>query len=80
MNEDDKSALKEVIGGVGAGMVVLGVFVAIIILLTNITTTTSNPTQSNGEVVGKYKECDIIRWNQNGMAEYKYFLYCENNK
>jgi len=83
MTEEDKSALKEVIGGVGVGMVAIGVFVAtiaIIILLTNTTTTTSNPTQSNGEVVGKYKECDIIRWNQNVMAEYKYFLYCEKNK
>ena len=35
---------------------------------------------SSGEVVGKYKECDIIRWTQHNLAEYKYFLYCENNK
>ena len=35
---------------------------------------------TSGEVVGKYKECDIIRWTQHNLAEYKYFLYCEKNK
>jgi len=35
---------------------------------------------SSGEVVGKYKECDIIRWTQHNLAEYKYFMYCEKNK
>ena len=35
---------------------------------------------TSGEVVGKYEECDIIRWTQHNLAEYKYFLYCENNK
>ena len=36
--------------------------------------------EPSATVVGKYKECDIVRWTNNQLAEYKYFLYCENNK
>jgi hypothetical protein len=79
MTEDDKSALKEVASGAITTISCLGVFIIVMIVLSNITTTASNPIQSNSEVVGQYKECDIIRWNQHGMAEYKYFLYCEKN-
>ena len=80
MTPEDKYALKEFITGAG---VVVGVIAAIMIallLLANSNTDVSNPTSSNAEVVGKYKECDIIRWTQHNLAEYKYFLYCEKNK
>jgi len=33
--------------------------------------------ESNFTVVDKYKGCDVIRWNHNQFAEYKYFLYCD---
>ena len=36
--------------------------------------------EPSADVVGTYKECDIIRWTNNQLAEYKYFLYCEKNK
>jgi len=36
--------------------------------------------EPSATVVAKYKECDIVRWTNNQLAEYKYFLYCENNK
>jgi hypothetical protein len=32
------------------------------------------------EVVDRYKECDVIRYEPHQVAEYKYFLYCEKNK
>ena len=32
------------------------------------------------EVVDTYKECDVVRYAPHQVAEYKYFLYCENNK
>jgi len=32
---------------------------------------------SNFEVVDTYKGCDLIRWNNHQLAEYKYFLYCK---
>ena len=35
--------------------------------------------ESNFTVVDKYKGCDVIRWNHNQFAEYKYFLYCDKN-
>lgn len=35
------------------------------------------PPESNFTVVDKYKGCDVIRWNHNQFAEYKYFLYCD---
>jgi len=32
--------------------------------------------QSNFEVVDNYKGCEIVRWTQSNLAEYKYFLDC----
>jgi len=36
----------------------------------------SGELKPSAEVVDTYKECDIIRWSDNGLSEYKYFLYC----
>ena len=33
--------------------------------------------KSNFEVVDTYKGCDVVRWNYNQFAEYKYFLHCD---
>jgi hypothetical protein len=33
--------------------------------------------KSNFEVVDTYKECEVVRWYGNKLAEYKYFLHCE---
>ena len=35
--------------------------------------------KSNFEVVDSYKGCDVVRWSDNGMANYKYFLHCPVN-
>jgi hypothetical protein len=35
--------------------------------------------KSNFEVVDSYKGCDVVRWSDNGMANYKYFLHCPGN-
>jgi len=32
--------------------------------------------QNNFEVVDSYKGCEIVRWTQSNLAEYKYFLDC----
>lgn len=32
--------------------------------------------KSNFEVVDTYKGCDVVRWSQYNLAEYKYFLDC----
>ena len=28
------------------------------------------------EVVDKYKNCDLLRWTDHQLADYKYVLYC----
>ena len=34
--------------------------------------------KSNFEVVDNYKgRCDVVRWTNNQLAEYKYFLHCD---
>ena len=33
--------------------------------------------ESNFEVVDHYKGCDVVRWTQSQLAEYKYFLRCK---
>jgi hypothetical protein len=32
--------------------------------------------QSNFEVVDTYKGCDVVRWTQDNLATYHYFLDC----
>lgn len=32
--------------------------------------------KSNFEVVDKYQGCDLLRWTNSQLAEYKYVLYC----
>lgn len=76
MTEDDKHALKEFMRGVAFTVTIVGVAIVCLAMLAPDNT----PTQPSTEVVGKYKECDIIRWNAHQLAEYKYFLYCEKNK
>ena len=34
---------------------------------------------SNFEVVDSYKGCDVVRYDDNKMATYKYFLHCPGN-
>jgi hypothetical protein len=33
--------------------------------------------KSNFEVVDTYKGCDLVRWSNHQLAEYKYFLHCK---
>ena len=32
--------------------------------------------KSNFEVIDHYKDCDLVRWSDRGLSEYKYVLYC----
>ena len=32
--------------------------------------------KSNFEVVDNYRGCDLVRWTNSQLAEYKYVLYC----
>jgi len=81
MTQDDKQFLKEFLRGFGGASIV---FIGLCLVLSYIVWASGSNTETDKsqstEVVGTYKECDIIRWNQHGLAEYKYFLYCEKNK
>jgi hypothetical protein len=62
---------RTVLSGIVIGVVLISGFYIF-------TTEDKPPTpESNFTVVDKYKGCDVIRWNHNQFAEYKYFLYCD---
>jgi len=74
MTDDDKHALKEFFRGVAFTVGLVGVAILGIVMLSG----EEPPTKPSSKVVGTYKECDIIRWTNHQLAEYKYFLYCPN--
>lgn len=37
-----------------------------------------SPPDQKFEVVDTYKGCDVVRWTNNQLAEYKYFLDCKD--
>jgi hypothetical protein len=80
MNEEDKYALKEFLRGVGVFIGASVVFIIILIVLAYFASGDKPINSASFEVVDKYKECDIVRYEPHQVAEYKYFLYCEKNK
>jgi len=80
MTEDDKYALKEFLRGVGVFVAASAVFIIILIMLAYFASGDKPINSASFEVVDKYKECDIVRYAPQQVAEYKYFLYCEKNK
>jgi len=36
--------------------------------------------KSSFAVVDTYKGCDVVKWTDNHMATYKYFLHCNNTR
>ena len=77
MTKDDKQALKEFMNGVGFTVAVVGIAIIGIAIMTGGGVPEE---QLPTKVVGTYKECDIVQWHYGPLAEYKYFLYCGENK
>ena len=78
MTEDDKNALKDFLRG--AAGVIAAVLVAILVVgLTSWGNSVPDHEQSTS-VVGTYKGCDIIQWHYGPLAEYQYFLHCNNTR
>ena len=80
MTEDDKYALKELLRGVSVFLGASAVFIIIMLVLAQVASGDKPINSASFEVVDKYKECDIVRYAPHQVAEYKDFLYCENNK
>ena len=78
MTDDDKHALKEFMRGAAFTLGLTGVAILGIVMLSGGEDVAI--TKQSSEVIGTYKECDIIRWTHHQLAEYKYFLYCGENK
>ena len=78
MTEEDKTALKEFLRSAGMVAFVVGLSILFIFLLT----LKQNPPvdEQSTKVVGTYKGCDIIQWHYGPLAEYKYFLHCNNTR
>ncbi len=73
--QTDKEAFMEFARGGLAALIVLGVFL-IIVLNTGSPQSPPKEGPSRFQIVDKYKGCDVVRWEQKGLAEYKYFLDC----
>jgi len=57
---------------VGASLAILAIYVA------KPDPSTHLPTpESNFEVVDKYKNCEVVRWTDNQLANYQFFLNCK---
>jgi hypothetical protein len=75
MNSNDK--FRAMLLGVIVGMGVLSLFM---VINPGEDVKPAEPDQKF-EVVDTYKgRCDVVRWTNNQLAEYKYFLDCGNQK
>ena len=81
MTQDDKQFLKEFLRGFGGASII---FIGLCLVLSYIVWASGSNTETDKsqstKVVGTYKECDIIQWHYGPLAEYKYFLYCPNER
>jgi hypothetical protein len=71
---------RAVLLGVVLGMSTLSLFYMI-----GVATDVKEPPQNgvkstNFEVVDTYKGCDVVQWYRSSLAEYKYFLHCNNTR
>jgi hypothetical protein len=83
MMQTNKEAFQEFVKAFGFTSVVMVLFMLSMLFLINLGN--QKPPQKGVEsprfeVVDKYKGCDVVRWEQAGLAEYKYFLHCSENR
>ena len=77
MTEEDKYAFKEFLRGFGVFASASAVFIVVMLVLAHFASG-GKPLEPSFEVVDKYEGCDIVRYAPHQVAEYKYFLHCEN--
>ena len=79
MTQEDKVALKEFLGGAAVAIGITVVFL-VIIFASGIVSVGDAELKPSAEVVDTYEGCDIVRWSNGQMSEYKYFLHCNNTR
>jgi len=67
---------RAVLLGVVLGMSSLTLFYMVNVALDTKPQSEPEKSKSKFEVVDKYNNCDLLRWTDHNLAEYKYFLYC----
>ena len=75
MTQDDKVALKEFVIGAAVAIGITAVLL-VLIFASGIVSVGDTELKPSSEVVDTYKGCDVVRWTNNGLSEYKYFLHC----
>jgi hypothetical protein len=82
MTQDDKKALREFMRGVSFTISIAGIVILIISFISwgDSVPDAKRDTKQDTKVVGTYKDCDIIQWHYGALAEYKYFLHCNNTR
>jgi hypothetical protein len=80
MTQEDKVALKEFLIGSVVAIGITVVFLVIIFASGIITTESEKDAPSSAKVVDTYKGCDIVQWHYGPLAEYHYFLHCNNTR
>jgi hypothetical protein len=75
MNSNDK--FRAMLLGVIVGMGFLSLFV---LISPEEDVKPTEPPKPIIEVVGTYKECEIIQYTNKNLAHYSYMLYCGNQK
>ena len=81
MTKDEKQLVKEFLRGFGGASII---FICLCLVLSYIVWASGSNTETDQEqstkVVDTYKGCDIIQWHYGPLAEYKYFLHCNNTR
>jgi regulatory protein YycH of two-component signal transduction system YycFG len=71
-------------GAVLLGAVVVMSFLVLFYMIfdasLNVEPVEATPPKPIIEVVGTYKDCEIIQYTNENLARYSYMLYCENQK
>jgi hypothetical protein len=75
MMQTNREAALEFARGAAVGLGIVGLFV-LLIYIQNPKPSPQKGDPSRFQIVDKYKGCDVVRWEQKGLAEYKYFLDC----
>ena len=76
MMQTDKEAFMEFARGAAVGLGIVGLFVLLICIQNPKPSPQKGVESPRFEVVDEYKGCDVVRWEQKRLAEYKYFLHC----
>ena len=80
MTPEDKYAFKEFLRGFGVFASASAVFIVIMLVLAHFASGGKQISEPSFEVVDTYKGCDIVRYAPHQVAEYKYFLHCEDKQ